>query len=1149
MTRRQHDEDGSVRNENLPVKSSGFPLRLFTLAYLVSVLALLVGTALSWQLNERLGDAQERRAIVQQYIAEARLLDETLTMSARMGAATGDATYEQGYDEHDVELNALLRKTKTAIRQPEVRQFVEQTDEASRKLAAMTRQAFALSAAGRNADASALLLSDEYLGWKKVYADGVERVAAWDRARVASEERALELLFIGFAIANAATIVVLMGTWYFSFRAGRRWNQERLESDAVLRQARDELENRVERGTAEFEHANETLQSTVRALAREVEERKRGEAALAESRQVIDSIVNAVPARIFWKDRNLVYLGCNASFAHDAGFASPAELLGKDDYQMGWRDQAELYRADDRQVIETGQSKLLIEEPQTTPDGKNITLLTNKVPLRKPDGEVIGILGTYMDITERKRLEEIVRESDQKRDALLHAVARGATAIMTAANLDEGIHEAMGLVSTAIRIDRTGVLERPAVPGSPPAYRYAWNAPDVEIKIDERFFDRPRIWTPQLEVWQSPLKDGKIIMADSLTATGDVKKMLDFIGAKSILLVPIFVDGKYWGMAGFDSCRQERIWPDFEREILRMLADQIGSAIQRDRYLKELADANRIVQNTPTILYRMRGEPSLPMVYVSQNIRLFGHDPAALTASPLLYRSLIHPDDRVAVAESMERATAGESGVIEFRLMTSGGEYRWVENHFMPVLDKTGRLVEVEGLLSDVTERKAAADKIAVLARTDSLTGLANRTTFIERLRQLFAAGRRGAPTFALLYLDIDRFKDVNDTLGHPVGDHLLVTIGERMQKCIRETDLGARLGGDEFAVLQTDLGDTADAGTLAVKLRGAVAEPIQIAANELHITASIGIAIYGPDTVAPEDMLAHADVALYRAKEEGRDQYRFHTEALDTSVRDQVAISSELRQALECGELELYYQPQVELSTNQIIGMEALIRWNHPKRGLLLPAQFIEIAERTGMMTAIGQWVLESACRQMSSWRAAGVAPSTICVNVSPVQIKSANEFVEFVSSTLDKWHLAPADLELDVTESTLARATLAQNDVLERLQRLGVKISIDDFGMKFSSLDYLKTYHVSRIKIPQPLLKSAPGDHDSAAMARAIVDIARELNIEVIAEGVETEAQWSFLTTTSPVPKVQGYYYSKPVAADAATALLRRRRVEPGC
>jgi diguanylate cyclase (GGDEF)-like protein/PAS domain S-box-containing protein len=737
----------------------------------------------------------------------------------------------------------------------------------------------------------------------------------------------------------------------------------------------------------------------------------------------------------------------------------------------------------------------------------------------------------------------------QRRDALLHAVAVSATEFLTAPSLEEGMPRALEQVSQSLLVDRIVVLESGAKYPSAPTLRYIWEAPDIEVSINAGLFENPKLMSEEITEWQLAAIEGKIIITNLKTASGDVKKLLEQIGGKTLLIVPITVDGKNWGQISFETCKAERSWADFEIEILRTLAELIGNAIQRERYVREITNANRIVQNTPTILYRIRGEPSLPMIYISQNIKLFGHEPAALVTSPQLYQNLIHPDDVTRFRSSMAQVleTQGQRGTIEFRLLTSHGDYRWVENRYTPIRDTAGRLIEIEGLLIDVTERKIAEEKISLLARTDPLTGLANRTTFIERLQQTFAAARRGAASFAVLYLDIDRFKDVNDTLGHPLGDRLLTTVGERLTRGVRETDIVARFGGDEFAIMQTDLSDTADAGTLAAGLRAALAEPIQLGGNEVHITASVGIAIFAPDTAMPEDMLAQADVALYRAKEEGRDQYRFHTEELDLQVREQVAIAEELRLALNRDEFELFYQPQVELSTGQIVGMESLLRWNHPTRGLLMPGAFLAIAERTGAIAAIGQWVLNHACRQMSLWRKAGIAPVTIAVNISPAQIKAANEFVQYVCDTLTNWGLAPADLELDVTESMLARATFAQSDVLERLQKIGVKIAIDDFGTKFSTLDYLRTYRVNRLKIPQPLINAATRDRESAAMVRAIVGIARELNIEVIAQGVETEAQWTYLTATSPVTKVQGFFYSEPVPANRAEELLRRGRINP--
>ncbi len=786
-----------------------------------------------------------------------------------------------------------------------------------------------------------------------------------------------------------------------------------------------------------------------------------------------------------------------------------------------------------------------LENTNLRKDGVKVVLESSGVPILDDDGTLKGYRGIDRDVTQRKCAELALHQ----RDALLHAVTVSATEFLTAPSLDEGMPRALEKISQTILVDRIIVMEGSATHLSAPRLRYKWETPNIKIPIDAGFFENPKLMTKEIAEWQLPVISGKITITNLKTASGDVKKMLEQAGIETILVIPVMIDGKNWGQISFETCEAERSWAEFEIEILRTLAELIGNAIQRERYVREITNANQIVQNTPTILFRIRGEPSLPLIYISQNIKLLGHDPAALIASPRLYQSLIHPDDIARFRSSMARVLDNEAqrGVLEFRLMTGHGDYRWVESRYTPIRDAAERLIEIEGLIIDVTERKAAEEKIAQLARTDPLTGLANRTTYIERLRQTFAAARRGAAGFAVLYLDIDRFKDINDTLGHPLGDRLLITVGERLTKSVRETDIVARFGGDEFSIMQTDLTDSADAGSLAASLRAALAEPIQLGGNEVHITASIGIAIYAPETAKPEDMLAQADVALYRAKEEGRDQYRFHTEELDLEVREQVTVAEELRLAIDRDEFVLHYQPQVELSTGQIVGMEALVRWNHPTRGLLLPGAFLETAERTGAMAAIGHWVLDHACRQMSLWRKEGIAPLTIAVNISPTQIKAANEFVQYVCDTLKKWDLAAVDLELDVTELMLARATFAQSDVLERLHKLGVKIAIDDFGTKYSTLDYLKTYRVNRLKIPQRLINAATQDPESAAMVRAIVGIARELNIEVIAQGVETEAQWTYLTATSPVTKVQGYFYSEPVPANHADELLRRGRINP--
>jgi diguanylate cyclase (GGDEF)-like protein/PAS domain S-box-containing protein len=566
---------------------------------------------------------------------------------------------------------------------------------------------------------------------------------------------------------------------------------------------------------------------------------------------------------------------------------------------------------------------------------------------------------------------------------------------------------------------------------------------------------------------------------------------------------------------------------------------------------RELSNANVIVQNSPVILFRLRGEPSFPLIYVSHNITKLGHDPETLMASPDWVQSLIFADDQAKVAEAMARVLDkdAQGASIEFRLCTGDGTLRWVENRYVPVRDKEGRLVEVEGIVVDITERKAAEEKIGLLARTDGLTGLQNRAIFIERLHQAFASAQRGGSPFAILYLDLDKFKPVNDTLGHPIGDLLLQQIAQRLRECTRESDLIARLGGDEFAVLQGDMSEAASAGVLSAKIQSALGLPFVLDGNEVRISVSIGISPYVAGSVGADAMLTQADVALYRSKEKGGNQYHFHCESFDEEVRNRITLGAEIKGAIKREEFELHYQPQVELCSHKIVGMEALVRWNHPTRGQLGPGQFIPIAEKTGSIVALGHWVLERACRQMSSWRKEGLTVPMIAINLSWFQLKSGQDLVRDVTETLAKYDLAPTDIEFDVTEAMLAQLTLAQNDVLPELRQLGVKIAIDNFGSEYSSFEYVRAYRVNHLKIAQSFINRSTTDPASAATIRAIINFAHDTGIVVIAQGVETAEQRDLLTLTDATTQAQGFHFSKAVGVEAAMELLREGRIEPDC
>ena len=752
------------------------------------------------------------------------------------------------------------------------------------------------------------------------------------------------------------------------------------------------------------------------------------------------------------------------------------------------------------------------------------------------------------ELTERKAAESALREHD----ALLNAVTKSADELLGSHSLDEAVAAVLELTGRTIGVgraqlktistDNDGHLQS--------SIKHEWCAPGMSAVINNPMLQNLDIMVHFPKV-VAPFLTGDLATSFIDEVAGPCKTLFESAGMRSFLQIPVLVEGKLWGALVFiDSSANKRQWSWAETDTLKTLAGLVGTAITRALYVKELADANTIVQNSPTILYRLRGEPSLPLIYISHNITKFGYDPAKLLQTPNSYTDLIDPSDLPAAQAAMARVLQKDSpgSTIEFRIMTGSGKRRWVETRYTPVRDKDGRLIEIEGIMIDITERKVAEDKISLLARTDPLTGLANRATFGERLRQLFIGAKRGGTTFGLLYMDLDHFKDINDTLGHPIGDILLKEVAERLKQSVRENDVVARLGGDEFAILQTDMGEPSAAGTLAAKIMTTLSTPYKIEGNDLRITVSIGISPYSSATDGPDTMLSQADLALYRSKEEGRNRYRFHSDELDRQVHERVTLADDLRKAIDLSELELYYQPQVELSSGRIVGMEALIRWNHPERGLLPPGAFLPIAEKTGSFMAIGQWVLESACHQMRLWRDQNIAPPVIAINLSLAQLKAGHDLVRDVAATIKKWGLAGSDLEFDVTEATLAQTTWSQNDVLAQLRQLGTKIAIDDFGTEYSSFDYLRTYKVNHLKIAREFIDQAAKDPERAATIRAIISLARDLGIEVIAEGVETEEQRALLVSIgSATTKAQGFYFSKPVASEQAEALLRIGSIHP--
>lgn len=748
------------------------------------------------------------------------------------------------------------------------------------------------------------------------------------------------------------------------------------------------------------------------------------------------------------------------------------------------------------------------------------------------------------ELKERKAAEKTLREHD----ALLSSVAKGAAELLGSHNNDAAIAAVLESIGKTITVSRVQLirLQQGADGHFHGALAYEWCAPGLNSLLDDPRYQNLDLDSEYPRQMPSLLSQGMLSFHVDDIDPAYRQRYLE-ADMQSLLHIPVHMEGKHWGTLCFiDSVRGRRDWSRAETDTLRTLAGLIGVAMTRARYVKELADANTIVQNSPTILYRLKGEPPFPLIYVSHNIAKFGHHVEQLLDAVSWIDLVVAEEDRSLLRDAMSRMLMdnGAASALEFRLRTGSGEYRWVENRYTPVRDDKGRLVEVEGIVIDITERKAAEEKIAAMARTDALTGLANRATFNERLAQAFAATRRGAKPFAVFYMDLDRFKTTNDTLGHPIGDELLKETAKRLRQSTRETDLVARLGGDEFAVLQMDISEPSNAGTLAQNIQSILGRPMMLEGNELRVSSSIGICPWSPDIKDADSMLVQADLALYRAKEDGRNCYRFHSPALDREVMQRNELADELRLGIERGELELAWQPQVSIAENHIVGVEALVRWRHPVRGLMDAQDFIPVAEKTGSIMAIGHWVLDAACQQLREWRDAGVQLDEIALNLSQTQLKNSTDLITDVVSTTAKWGLTPKDLEFDVTEGMLAQTTWTQNDVLGQLHALGCKIAIDSFGTAYSSFDYLRAYDVNNLKVARSFIRDAMHDPEQANTIKTIIQMARDLGIGVVVEGVETAAQNALLQSLNKSANAQGYFYSRAVDGLAAGTMLKSGR-----
>jgi len=461
-----------------------------------------------------------------------------------------------------------------------------------------------------------------------------------------------------------------------------------------------------------------------------------------------------------------------------------------------------------------------------------------------------------------------------------------------------------------------------------------------------------------------------------------------------------------------------------------------------------------------------------------------------------------------------------------------------IEDSAAPIRDRRGQTTGAVMVFRDVSMARTMSLRMAYLAQHDSLTELPNRVLLDDRLTQAMAQAKRNRKKLALLFLDIDRFKNTNDSLGHDIGDRLLQSVAQRLLACVRSTDTVSRQGGDEFVILLSELTHALDAAVIADKILLALSAPYEIEPHVLHLTGSIGIVTYPDDGTDARTLMKNADSAMYHAKDNGGDHFQFFKAEMNVRAAERQSLENDLRHALDRKEFVLHYQPKIHLETGTIAGVEALIRWHHPQRGLVPPAEFIPVAEECGLMVKIGRWVLREACHQARVWQDAGLPRVRISVNVSAAELR-AKDFVAGVRAVLTEVALEPRYLELELTETFLIQDSSSTSAVLLALKEMGVQLALDDFGTGYSSLSHLRRFPIATVKIDQSFIRDLTMDSHDASIVSAVISMGNRLHMQVVAEGVETPEQLAFLQEQR-CPEGQGYYFSRPVVGGEFTRLL---------
>ncbi len=847
----------------------------------------------------------------------------------------------------------------------------------------------------------------------------------------------------------------------------------------------------------------------------------------------LQALIDWVPDYLWVKDVEGRFIIVNKAVASDCGRAKTIDMIGLTDFDIHVPETARNFRAWEDDILRSGKPMIDKEECVLDSVGREKWLLSTKVPLRNERGEVVGLVGIARDITELRATRGVVNER----------LSLQALIDMLPDNLWVKDVESRFIVSNKI------TAKRMAVPGSADLI----GKTDLEIlpfELAQKFFtDEQRIvqtGLPMLDMEEYAWGTKQWISTSKVPWRDDRDQIVGVIGISRDISERKRADALRDGQAG----------------ILEMIAASapLNAVLERLVHLIESQLSGMcgsiLLLDDDGMHLRHGAAPSLPTAYndAIDGVRI---GPRAGSCGAAVHRrqSVVVADiavdslweDYRDLAKTHGLRSCWSTPVLAHKGDVLGTFALYSATTRIPSETET-RLIDMATRIAGIAiERKQSEDRIHFLANHDALTGLPNRSLLKDRLSQAILHAARYDRWVTVGFVDLDNFKVVNDSLGHNAGDQLLKAVASRMVACLRAADTVVRLGGDEFVVLLLDQPKNAGAISESIqKLREAIGEMVHLNGHDLEVTSSVGIASYPGDGTDAETLIANADAAMYRAKEIGRDGQQFYTPGLNTKVHEKFLLHEELRNAVARSEFALVYQPQVDLRTGRIFAVEALIRWNHPTLGMVPPIKFISTAEETGLIVPIGDWALREACRQNKAWQQMGLPSVNVCVNLSARQFRE-KDLVAKVVGALKAAGLDAKYLELELTESLIMQDVDLAVAMMKELQILGVQLSIDDFGTGYSSLSALKTFPLARLKIDKSFINDIVVNENDMAVASAVISLGQKLNLRVIAEGVETDAQVAFLRKHN-CDEMQGYHFSRPVPARDIPKLLQTRRMYGG-